>query len=84
MNLTRAFTQHPATVRETYWQHLGFAVRFGARMIGGGLACMIHGFLPFTFVTRGSETVRALHATLERQRPLRAETAARTQGAIIR
>lgn len=71
MNLVRPFTDHPATVGETYWQHLGFAVRFGLRMIGGGLACVVHGMLPFAFVTRGSETVRALHGTLESKRPLR-------------
>jgi hypothetical protein len=69
MNPIRAFTDHPASVGESYWQHMAFAVRFGARMIGGGLACLVHALLPFAFVTRGSETVRALHGMLARQRP---------------
>lgn len=82
MNPLHAFTDHPATVGESYRQHLVFAVGFGARMVGGGLACIIHGLLPFAWVTRGSETVRALHATLERKRPLPSAGTVRTGGII--
>jgi len=45
------FTAHPASVGETYFQHLRFALRFGARMTAGGLAALVHAFLPFVFVT---------------------------------
>jgi Family of unknown function (DUF6356) len=45
------FTAHPASVGETYWQHLRFALRFGARMTAGGLAALMHAFLPFVFTT---------------------------------
>ena len=37
------FTDHPASVGETYAQHLGSASFFGSRMILAGLACMLHG-----------------------------------------
>jgi hypothetical protein len=56
------FSRHPATVGETYTEHFRFATRFGLRMITGGLACCVHGVLPFVFETTGSRTVRALHA----------------------
>ena len=59
--LRRLFTEHPASVNETYLQHLCSAMSFGVRMVLAGIACMIHGLLPATFVTRGSDTVRALH-----------------------
>ena len=66
------FTEHPATVGESYGQHLGHASRFGFRMILGGLACLVHGLLPFLFVRTGSATINELHArmvTHRRQTP---------------
>jgi len=55
------FTDHPRSVGETYGEHFLFASSFGVRMVAGGLACFVHGFLPFLFVRTGSKTVLALH-----------------------
>ena len=49
--MTNPFTAHPASVGETYGQHLRFALRFGALMTAGGLAALVHALLPFLFVT---------------------------------
>jgi len=57
----KLFSEHPNSVGETYLQHFGVAMSFGARMVVAGLACMLHGILPFLFVTTGSSTVRHLH-----------------------
>lgn len=59
--LTQAFTAHPAAVDETYGEHLGSAWSFAFRMIGAGLACLLHGLFPFLFVSTGSSTICALH-----------------------
>lgn len=70
--LQTLFTAHPAAVGETYGQHLGQASRFGVRMILGGLACLVHGLLPFLFVRTGSATINELHTrmvTHRRQQP---------------
>ncbi len=56
-----SFTEHPASVGETYGEHLGTAGYFGWRMILAGAACLIHGLLPFAFVRTGSDTIRHLH-----------------------
>lgn len=56
-----AFTGHPASVNETYLEHLGSAWSFSFRMIGAGIACFLHGLLPFLFCTTGSSTIRQLH-----------------------
>ncbi|HEY2068178.1 MAG TPA: DUF6356 family protein [Rhizomicrobium sp.] len=56
-----SFTAHPKSVGETYWQHFATAMSFGSRMVAAGLACCLHGLLPFLFVTTGSQTVRHLH-----------------------
>jgi len=62
MSLFRSlFTEHPASVDETYLEHFGGALYFGTKMIVAGVACVVHGVLPALFVTRGSDTVRALH-----------------------
>ena len=69
----RFLRDHPASVSETYGQHLRFAARFGATMIGGGLACLVHGLLPFCFTTTASRRVRALHHVPSHHRPRHAE-----------
>lgn len=62
MSLFRSiFIEHPASVDETYLQHCISAFNFGMKMVAAGVACMVHGLLPALFVTRGSDTVCALH-----------------------
>jgi hypothetical protein len=56
-----SFTQHPASVNETYFQHLCSAWTFAFRMAGAGCACFLHGLFPFLFVTTGSSTIRELY-----------------------
>ena len=63
-----SFTEHPASVGETYLEHLVFACRFGCHMLSGGVACCIHGLLPFLFTSTGSRIVLELHALLIRKR----------------
>jgi len=58
------FTEHPQSVGETYFQHMGTSVSFGFRMLGGGLACLVHGIFPFLCTTRGSDTIKALHTCM--------------------
>ena len=57
----RRFTHHPASVDETYFQHMGTAFGFGFSMLVGALACFVHGLFPWLCLTRGSDTVRGLH-----------------------
>ncbi len=61
MGLQTLFTDHPASVGESYREHFAHASGFGLRMILGGLACILHGLLPFLFVRTGSKQVRVLH-----------------------
>lgn len=59
--LRSLFTAHPASVDETYAEHLGVAFGFALRMFLGSLACLVHAFLPFLFLKTGSETISELH-----------------------
>jgi hypothetical protein len=49
--MSNLFTQHPNAVNESYWEHFCFALRFGLKMLGGGLAAVVHAVLPFLFVS---------------------------------
>ncbi len=77
-----SFLEHPASVGETYAQHLRSAWGFSLGMIGGGLACFVHGLLPFLFVTTGSATIRRLHGDMVVNRH-RTETGVLPGGANI-
>lgn len=62
------FLDHPHSVGESYFEHMGVAVRFGVTMIVGGIGAVIHGLLPFAFRTAGSTTVIRLNAVLVEKR----------------
>lgn len=69
------FTDHPASVGESYTQHLAAASGFGIRMILAGLACLVHGLLPFLFMRTGSNAIRELHTRMVTHRRRDATTA---------
>ncbi len=68
MRLADAFCAHPASVGESYAQHLQAAAGFGAKLWLAGLLCMIHAFLPFLFVRSASAMVERLHDRMIRHR----------------
>ena len=76
--MLQRFTDHPASVDETYLQHMGMAFGFGARMLLGGLACFVHGLFPWLCLTRGSDTIRTLHQRMVTHRVARPPVAPRT------
>jgi len=91
MKPTALFTEHPASVGETYGQHLHHAGYFGIRMMFAGFACLIHALLPFLFVKTGSLAITELHhkmvthrstfATEDKLDPVVASPAVATQAA---
>jgi Family of unknown function (DUF6356) len=77
-SINRLFNEHPASVGESYGEHLVQASSFGTRMILAGLACLVHGLLPFLFVRTGSAAISALHTRMVTNRsrqPVAAEGA---------
>ena len=71
MRFSRAFTEHPASVGESYPEHMGQALYFGTRMVCAGLACLVHAVLPFLFVRTGSRAISELNERMvaNRRRP---------------
>ncbi len=79
MDLRRLFTEHPASVGETYFEHMGRAAGFSIRMLLGGMACLVHAILPFLFVRTGSRMIALLNERMvvnRRIRPLPSEAPA--------
>lgn len=69
--IKRAFTEHPATVGESYTEHMGQAFSFGSSMLIGGIACLLHGFFPFAFTKSGSRRIEILHRRMVTHRDKR-------------
>lgn len=61
MNLAKKFTDHPATVGETYGQHFVTAMGFGLALIKAAFCCIVHAILPFMFEKTGSACITELH-----------------------
>lgn len=57
----KLFTEHPAAVGETYFEHLAAAAGFAGWMLVAMLACFIHAIFPFLCVTTGSSIIKRLH-----------------------
>lgn len=75
--IVRAFTEHPASVGESYFEHMRMAFGFAGTMLVTGLAVLLHGVFPFLFTRTGREAVIRLHERMvtHRVRPARhAET----------
>lgn len=58
---TKLFTEHPAQVHESYWQHLGHASWFAGQMLIGAFACLFHALVPGTCTKTGSRIITRLH-----------------------
>lgn len=57
--LARLFTDHPASVQESYFDHLAFAARFSALLFTAAVVALVHAVLPFLFEkTAGRITLR--------------------------
>lgn len=63
-DLKSYFTAHPASVGESYLEHMRMAFTFAIQLAIASFCCLVHGLLPFLFVKSGSARIRDLHARL--------------------
>ena len=61
----QAFTDHPASVGESYLQHMGFAAGFAATLFAAGFAALVHAVIPPLFETTASRLIRTLYDRIE-------------------
>ena len=63
-NVNRAFSDHPASVGESYSEHFVTAGGFGWALLKASLACFVHAVLPFAFEKTGSKAITELLARM--------------------
>lgn len=66
-----AFTEHPASVGESYWQHMAASLSFAGAMLLGAGAALVHSIFPFLMVRTGSRIVTRLHERMVAHRARR-------------
>ena len=84
MSLTRLFKEHPASVDETYFEHMGAALSFSFTMIRAAICCAVHAFLPFLFTKTGSRAIEDLSHRMSRGGRVPLGDAGATHGATHR
>jgi hypothetical protein len=62
------FTRHPASVGETYSQHLLAAWKFSARLLLACVASFVHGVLPRFCERTASRSISQLHQRMKFRR----------------
>ena len=83
MGMRKLFTEHPASVGESYFQHLCAASGFAFRMFAGGIACFLHALFPFAFEYTGSNCITSLHEQMIAKRRDRAARPSAAHAASI-
>src|SRR3954447_12816195 len=67
MQIKGLFTSHPASVGETYGEHMRVALSFAGPLAKAAGAALVHAFLPFLFTTTASLTVKRLYDRMTRR-----------------
>jgi len=62
------FTEHPASVNETYWQHFVVASSFAIALFGAAFAALVHAFLPACCEKTASLKITELHDRMAHNR----------------
>ena len=62
------FTEHPRSVNETYFQHMGQAGYFAVVMFLASIACLLHALLPAAFERTGSKAITHLYDRMVQNR----------------
>mgnify|MGYP001818743062 CR=1 FL=1 len=64
MELRRHFTDHPATVGESYLEHMKVASGFARTLAKATVACSVHAILPSMCEKTASTAIQDLHARM--------------------
>lgn len=60
----RIFLSHPATVDETFFQHMRFALTFAFSLFAAAGAALVHAFIPCLFEKTASRIITRLHGLI--------------------
>ena len=66
--ISRLFHEHPRSLGMSWASHGMGALRIGARMIGAGVACLVHAVVPGLFTETAGRTVVDLHEHMTKRK----------------
>ena len=64
MRISRPFTEHPASVGESYTGHMRVALGFAGSLAVASGAALVHAVVPSLCQTTASRRIRAMHETI--------------------
>ena len=64
----RVFQDHPQSLGMSWAGHAAGAIVIGGRMVGAGLACIVHAIVPALFTETAGRTVVDLHAHMTQRK----------------
>ena len=59
--IRQIFLNHPASVDESYWQHMRFAFGFAAQLMMAAAAALVHATVPCLFEKTASRIIQRLY-----------------------
>jgi len=74
---------HLTEARESYGQHLAFALLVGAMMVGAGVACILHAVIPGICTRTASQTVQCLSELFRDRSRLRGVASAMSGSLVL-
>ena len=66
-SLHRLFVAHPAAVNESYFRHMGVALRFSGLLSLAAGAALVHALVPALCERTASRTIERLHGEMARR-----------------
>ncbi|WP_419814716.1 DUF6356 family protein [Glacieibacterium sp.] len=60
----RLFITHPASVGETYFEHMRASLGTAGKLARASAACLVHAIVPGLCKTTGSTAIMALHSEI--------------------
>ncbi len=59
--IARIFLSHPATVNESFFEHMVFAMKFAGLLFAAAFAALVHAFIPCLFEKTASRIIARLY-----------------------
>lgn len=64
MSIRGKFTEHPASVDETYFEHMAFAAGMSRQLLKAAWCCAVHAVMPWRHCTSGSDAIKEMYGTV--------------------
>jgi len=64
----RLFFEHPRTLGMSWWGHGVGAVDIGIRLVGAGVACLVHAVVPGFFTQTAGKTITGMYDHMMRRK----------------